>query len=403
MPASPFLPYGRQQIDDSDIAAVVEVLRGDWLTTGPAVTAFEEALAARLGARHAVVCSSGTAGLHLATLALGLGPGDAVIVPTLTFLASANAARYVGADVIFADVDPDTGLMGEDEYAAALSRLGSRPVRTVVPVHYAGQCGDLSALARRASQDGATVVEDAAHAVGTTYHVDGEDVPVGAGRHSAMSVFSFHPVKTITLGEGGAVCTEDDELAARLRRMRNHGMEREAARLKNSSLAFDAQGRLNPWYYEMAEPGFNYRATDIQCALGLSQLRRLDDIVARRRMLVERYDALLKPLAPLVRPLGRVPGCSAAWHLYVVRIDFPAVNQERGEVMRRLAARGVGTQVHYIPVHLQPYYRQREPELRLPAAEALYTQVLSLPLFPGMADSDPERVVAALTDVVKGR
>jgi UDP-4-amino-4,6-dideoxy-N-acetyl-beta-L-altrosamine transaminase len=396
-----YLPYGRQQIDENDIAAVVEVLRGDWLTTGPTVAAFEAALAEKVGARHVIVCSSGTAALHLAVLALGLGPEDAVVVPTLTLLASANAARYVGAEVIFADIDPETGLMGETELAAALARAGNRRVRTTIPVHYAGQCADAPRLAAFAADKDLTIVEDAAHSIGTTYRHDSEEHRVGSARHSAMSILSFHPVKTITLGEGGAVCTEDDKLAERLRRLRNHGIERRADRFVSKDIAFDARGQANPWYYEMAEPGFNYRATDLQCALGLSQLRRLDEFVARRRMLAERYDALLAPLAPLVRPLGRIAGCTPAWHLYVVRIDFAQIGIDRAEVVRRLAARGIGTQVHYIPVHLQPYYRRREPALRLPGAEALYEQILSLPLYPAMSDSDPDRVVASLVDVVR--
>lgn len=393
------LPYGRQWLDAEDIAAVTAVLQGDWLTTGPTVGAFEEAVAARVGARFAVACSSGTAGLHLAALALGLGPGDAAIVPSLTFLATANAARYVGAEVAFADVDPASGLM---RAAQARAALADRPTaRAVFTVHYAGQCADLPELAALAAAHGAAVVEDAAQAIGTTYlDAAGQRHHVGACAHSAMAVFSWHPVKTVTMGEGGVVTTNDEHLCRRLQRLRAHGVERTPAAFENRELAFDAGGAANPWYYEMPELGYNYRATDIHCALGLSQLRKLDGFVARREKLAERYDRALVPLSPLVRPLGRVAGVVPAWHLYVVLIDFAAAGVARGTVMRRLSQAGIGSQVHYLPLHLQPYYRQRYGAQRLPGAEAFYECALTLPLFAAMSESDVERVVAELGDAL---
>ncbi len=402
----PFLPYGRQDIDQADIDAVTAVLGGAWLTQGPAVEAFERALAGRTQAAHAVACANGTAALHLACLALGLGPGDALVVPSITFLATANAARYVGAEVAFADVDPATGLMGPEQAQAAITRAedaGWR-VRALAPVHFAGQTADRAALGALAAARGLAVIEDACHAVGSEdAAADGRIVPVGSGGFgpsSTMTAFSFHPVKTIAAGEGGAVTTDDPALAARLRRFRNHGMERDPTGFEDHGAAFDETGAANPWYYEMAEPGFNYRLTDIHSALALSQMARLDAFVARRRHLMDLYAARLAPLAPLVRPAACVPWCRPAWHLCAVRIDFAAARRSRARVMADLRARGIGTQVHYIPVHRQPYWRRRYGDLALPGAEEHYAQTLSLPLFPAMADADVDRVAAALTEAL---
>jgi len=391
-----FLPYGRQSIGEDDIAAVAAVLRGDWLTTGPAVGRFEAALAAKVGSRFGASCSSGTAALHLAALALGLGPGDSVVVPTMTFLATANAVRYVGAEVVFADVDSESGLMTAETLDAALKR-SAKPA-AIFPVHLNGQCADMRALGAIAVRGGLKVVEDAAHALGAANGSPGQQSPVGGCDNSDMAIFSFHPVKTIAMGEGGAVTTNEPGLYERVTRLRNHGMVRDEKRTENPDLAFDANGSLNPWYYEMPEPGFNYRASDIHCALGLSQLGKLDSFVARRRELAARYDAALARLAPIVRPIARVPYCTPAWHLYVALIDFAAAGITRAKLMARLQAKGIGTQVHYIPVHLQPYYRKRYGDLDLPGARAYYERVLSLPLFPAMADADVDRVVAALED-----
>ncbi|CAO3460033.1 Bacillosamine/Legionaminic acid biosynthesis aminotransferase PglE; 4-keto-6-deoxy-N-Acetyl-D-hexosaminyl-(Lipid carrier) aminotransferase [Azospirillum argentinense] len=396
----PFLPYGRQDIDQTDIDAVTAVLRGDWLTQGPAVEAFERTLCDRTGAAHAVSCANGTAALHLATLALGLGPGDAVVVPAVTFLATANAARYVGAEVAFADVDPDTGLMGPEQAAAAMeraARAGWR-VRALAPVHFAGQTADMAGLGQLADRHGLAVIEDACHAIGTLDMApDGRVLPVGSGAFGTLTAFSFHPVKTIAAGEGGAVTTNDATLAARLRRFRNHGMERDPAGFEDREAAFASNGAVNPWYYEMAEPGFNYRLTDIQSALAFSQLSRLAAFVERRRHLMDLYAERLAPLAPLVRPAARVPWCRPAWHLCAARIDFAAAGRTRAQVMADLRAQGIGTQVHYIPVHHQPYWSKRYGGLALPGADTHYAHTLSLPLFPAMADTDVDRVVAALS------
>ena len=380
------LPYGRQTIEDDDIAAVVAALKADFLTTGPTVEAFETAFAEKVGARHAVACANGTAALHLAMLALEVQPGEAVIAPAITFLATANCARYVGAEVVFADVDPDSGLMTPQTLTEALTRLDGRKLRAVLPVHLRGDAADLPGLAALAAEAGAVLVEDAPHALGTTARFGNATQTIGDVRHAAMATFSFHPVKTIATGEGGMVVTNDVELAGRLKNLRSHGMVRPP----------DA----DPWWYEMPEPGFNYRLPDILCALGLSQLAKLPRFAERRRALAAAYAEALAPLAPAVRLAASPPWSDPALHLMCVLIDFPAVGRTRRQVVDDLRARGVGTQVHYIPVHRQPYYRDRYGALSLPGAEAWYARCLSLPLYPGMADGDVEKVVAALSEAL---
>jgi len=395
-----FLPYARQQVDDDDVAAVTAALRSDWLTTGPAVRDLEAAFTKLVGAKHAVACSSGTAGLHMAALALELGPSDAVIVPAVTFLATANAARYTNAEVIFADVDPDTGLMQPEHLLEALERTGQTRPRAVFPVHLAGQCADLPTMAEIATTRGLATVEDAAHAIGSKYGGNDYGHDVGGCSHSDMAVFSLHPVKTATMAEGGLVTTNDDIFAERLALARNHGMERDAAKFQHTELAFAESGEANPWYYEMEKPGYNYRATDLQCALGLSQLGKLAGFVERRRQIVALYDQRLHGLSPALKSAGRSPGNAPGWHLYSVLIDFEMLGKDRATVIRELGARGIGTQVHYLPVCHQPYYRQRYGLQDVPGADAYYARQLSLPLFPAMHDDDVERVVAALADVL---
>ena len=396
-----FLPYGRQSIDEDDVRAVVDVLGSDFLTTGPVSQRFDQALAERVGARHAVGCANGTAALHLAALALELGPGDCAIVPAITFAATANAVRFVGAEVAFCDVDPETGLMGPKDAAAALARArgrGWRP-RALFPVHLAGQPCPLAELAELAAAHGLQVVEDACHAIGGSYE-DGAH-RVGACAHSRMTVFSFHPVKTLAMGEGGAVTTNDDDLAERLRLGRAHGLVRDAARFVRPDLAMDENAEVNPWHYEMQSLGFNYRLSDIACALGLSQMAKLERFVARRRALVERYDQALAPLAPLVRPTARVAGARPGWHLYVALMDFAALGRSRAQVMAALRALGIGTQVHYLPVNEQPYYTERYGRLELPGADAYFRRCLSLPLYAGLDDADQDRVIDALYRLVR--
>jgi len=372
------LPYGRQSIDDDDVAAVVEALRSDWLTTGPRVDEFEAALAGVAGSADAVAVSSGTAALHTALHALGIGPGDEVIVPPLTFAASANAVLYTGATPIFADVDPDTLLLDPDVAAAAVT---SRTA-AILAVDYAGQPCDYPALRRLCDRHGLALVADSCHSLGG----DLDGLPVGS--LADASCFSFHPVKHVTTAEGGAVSTDDDTLAGRLRRFRNHGIDSDHR----------SRAAAGAWFYEQVELGFNYRLSDLQCALGTSQLRKLPNWIARRRELAGRYDELLADLTG-VAPLAIRPGAGHAFHLYVIRVDA-----DRDTVFAALRAEGIGANVHYVPVHLHPYHRERlgtRPGL-CPVAEGAFERILSLPLFPDMAEADVERVCRTLAEAVSG-
>jgi UDP-4-amino-4,6-dideoxy-N-acetyl-beta-L-altrosamine transaminase len=384
------LPYGRHCVDDDDIAAVVRVLSGDALTGGPEVARFEEDFEAAVGSAHAVASSSGTAALHLAALAFEAGPGTSVVVPSITFLASATPFTLNGATVVFCDVDPANGLMTADHLEAAISRA-SDPVRVVVPVHLGGRAAPLREISKVARARGALVVEDACHALGSMYR----DRPVGSCDWSDMAIFSTHAVKTIASGEGGLTTTNDEAIAKKIELLRSHAMTRDPEDFVGE-LAFESEGVPNPWYYEIRQPSLNYRATDIQCALGRSQLAKLGRFVKRRRELAARYDELLKgELEGLVVPNADSPDCVPALHIYAVRINFEEMGVFRGELMKRLRERGVGTQVHYIPVHRQPFYAARGED-DLPGADAYYNSTLTLPLFPMMTDGDVERVVDAL-------
>ncbi|MCZ8312850.1 MAG: UDP-4-amino-4,6-dideoxy-N-acetyl-beta-L-altrosamine transaminase [Magnetospirillum sp.] len=385
----PFLPYARQSIDDTDIAAVTAALRSDYLTTGPMVEVFERAFSLATGAGHSVACNSGTAALHLAVLALDLAPGDAVIVPTITFLATANVVRMAGAEVVFADVDSDSGLMTPATLAAAIESASRRNLnlRAAIPVHLNGQLCQMPALHELATLHGIDLIEDACHALG---------VPdVGATVYSRLACFSMHPVKAITTVEGGAVTTRDAAIAARIGRLRSHGMVRTPADFEDRALSFDGD-RPNPWSYEMQEIGWNYRLPDVQCALGVSQLAKLDLLIERRSMIAKRYDAAFAGSDLALQPAARRPE-SHGWHLYVVLIDFAGLGRTRGSVMESLRAQGIGSQVHYLPVHRQPYYRRRYGVQPLPGADAYYARCLSIPLFPAMTDGDVDRVIAALS------
>ncbi|MBI3444097.1 MAG: UDP-4-amino-4,6-dideoxy-N-acetyl-beta-L-altrosamine transaminase [Magnetospirillum sp.] len=391
-----FLPYCRHLIEDDDIAAVTAVMKGDTLTTGPAVAAFEAALAKTVGARHAVVCSSGTSALHLAALALDLGPGDCALVPAQTFAATANCARFVGAEVVLTDVDPDNGLMRPADLEAAIAAHPGKRFKSVHPVHLNGQSADMPGLAAVARAHGLKIIEDCCHALGS---IAADGAVIGDCRHGDLSVFSFHPAKTIAMGEGGAITTNDPELDARLRLFRSHGITRDDRVFVDAEHGFDAQGVPNPWYYEMQDLGFNYRACDIQCALGLSQLSKLPRFGEIRNRLVKAYRAALAPLAPQVVPIT-LSGGEAVWHLSVALIDYQACGTSRAEVMNALRARGIGTQVNYIPIHWLPYYRALLGEITLPGAEEYYRRCLSLPLSAAMTEADVARVVTGLREVL---
>lgn len=380
------IPYGKQSISDDDIAEVERILRSDWLTQGPDIDAFEKSLAAYCGALQAVAVCNATAALHIACLAVGLGPGDWLWTVPNTFVASANCGRYCGASVDFVDIDPHTYNMSVDALRSKLEQAAAegRLPKVVIPVHFAGQSCDMVQIAALAGQYGFRVIEDASHAVGADY----AGQKVGCGAHSDMTVFSFHPVKIMTTAEGGAVLTNDPLLAARLRGLRSHGITRDPALMSG-----EIEG---PWYYEQHGLGFNYRITDIQAALGRSQLRRLDIFLERRRALARRYDALLADL-PVVTPLQAGYGRSS-FHLYPIQLT-DAAGAPRRDVFVGMRERGVGVNVHYIPVHLQPYYRDLGfTSGMFPVAENYYRRAISLPLYYGLSDAEQDRVVQALRD-----
>jgi UDP-4-amino-4,6-dideoxy-N-acetyl-beta-L-altrosamine transaminase len=390
------LPYGLHLIEEDDVAAVAAALRDELLAQGPRVAAFESALAARVGAAHAVASSSGTAALHLALASLDVGPGDLCIVPAVTFLSTATAALFCGAEVVFADVDPGTGLATAATFAEAIARAGR--AKALLPVHLSGRLCDMPGIAALARSHGAAVVEDACHALGS---LDEEGQAAGGCAWSDAAVFSFHPVKTIATGEGGMTTLNDPGRDARMRRLRNHGVTRDAE-LMGEPGSFAATGEPNPWSYEQLELGFNYRMNEMQAALGLSQLAKLDRFVGRRRALAARYDRLLGRFGDLVRPVASLPGQQPSPHIYTVLIDFEALGLDRAALMGALVAKGIGAQVHYIPLYRQPYMRARYGEMRLPGAEAYYARCLALPLFPAMAEAHVDQVVLALAEVLGG-
>lgn len=383
------IPYGRHSVDQNDIDAVVQVLQGGWLTCGPIVEKFEQKLEKTVNAKYAVACSNGTTALHLAMLVLGIKVGDVVLVPAITFLASANAARYVGAGVAFIDVDPSTGLITAQTLEAAILKYKDKPLKAVVNVHLAGQCENLEAIHTVAKKHNLLIIEDAAHAIGTIYiDENGEQNPIGSNPFSDIATFSFHPVKTIAMGEGGAVTTNDSDIAKKLRLLRSHGMIRDSSEWE--------EVESGPWYYEMQELGFNYRISDINCALGLSQLEKLKKFKAERSKIVGLYDNAFSDV-PHVKPLKKLKFSDTAWHLYVVLIDYDKLGKSRTQVMTELRESGIGTQVHYIPLHKQPYYRKLCEEMTLPGADDYYSKCLSLPLYLGLKEECRQQVINALS------
>jgi perosamine synthetase len=396
------LPYGRQTIEDDDVRVVADQLRSDWLTQGPTVARFEEALAAVTGARFAVAVSSGTAALHLACLAAGVAEGDVGLTADITFVASANAIRYAQGRPTLVDVDPETGLISLPALEAAVHgqvRQGKKP-KVIIPVDFAGACADLPAIRALADRTGTMVIEDAAHSLGATYRAGEGEFSAGSCRHTQMAILSFHPVKTITTGEGGAITTNDEGLYHSLLELRTHGITKDPARLTRND---------GPWYYEQQHLGFNYRITDLQCALGLSQLRKLNRFLARRRALAARYDAAFASAAKLVAPLRGQPGGAHARHIYVLRL-LPQAGESQASVAARrralflgLRERGIAPQVHYIPVHRQPdFVRNGLATGEFPGADAYYAGCLSLPLFPAMSDDDVDRVAESVLSLVSG-
>jgi len=378
------IPYGRQSIDQDDIEAVIRTLQSDFLTQGPAVPAFEQALAEYCGSLHAVAVHSATAALHLACLALGVGPGDWVWTSPISFVASANCALYCGARIDFVDIEPDSGLMSVAALAEKLRRAaqqGKLP-KVVIPVHLAGHSCDMQAIAALCAPYDIAIIEDASHAIGGSYQA----AKIGSCLYSDICVFSFHPVKIITTAEGGAALTRQPMLAEKLRLLRSHGITRDPQAMTEAS--------HGDWYYQQIALGFNYRMTDLQAALGLSQLRRLDDFVAKRQQAVDHYAQLLEQL-PIERPVVPFAGQSA-WHLYIIRL--PEANQ-RAVVFTKLRQRDIGVNVHYIPIHTQPYYRQLGfNHGDFPQAEQFYSQIISLPLYADLTYAQQCTVADALRE-----
>ena len=374
------LPYGRQSIGEEDIQAVVDVLRSDWLTTGPKVGEFEEAFAAWVGAKYAVSFSSGTAALHGAAFAAGLKPGDEAITSPMTFAATANCVLYQGATPVFTDVSADTLNVNPERI---VERITSR-TRAILPVDYAGHPAEIDTILEVADRHGLVVIEDACHALGAEYRKR------RTGSIAHMTAFSFHPVKHLTTGEGGMVTTSRVDLAGTLRRFRNHGISSDARQRQS-----DGQ-----WFYEMVLLGFNYRLTDIACALGLSQLKRLDENLSRRREIAAQYTSAFTELAGIEPPAVR-PGVNPVWHLYAIRLDLKKLSANRAQVFRALRAENIGVNIHYIPVHRHPYYRDRFGYKggEFPVAEEAYDRLISLPMFHGMSDEDVQDVIHAVSKV----
>jgi UDP-4-amino-4,6-dideoxy-N-acetyl-beta-L-altrosamine transaminase len=400
LPHAPrYLPYGRQSINEQDVAAVCKVLRSDWLTQGPTVPALEKAVADYCGVKHAVAANSGTSALHLACLALGVGPGDLVWTSPITFVATANCARYCGADVDFVDIDPQTYNLSLDYLAEKLkqAKANGRLPKVVIPVHFAGQPCDMAAIYGLSRKYGFRIIEDACHAIGGRYK--GE--PVGNCRYSDITIFSFHPVKNITTGEGGMAVTNDPELARTMTLLRSHGITRDSAYLENfrnwSSNGRPPTSDLRPpsFYYEQIDLGYNYRMTDIQAALGLSQLERLDEFVSRRNKLAGRYGRLLADL-PL-STLEQHPDTYSAWHLYLIRLKLDQIEKTHHQVFNALREAGIGVNLHYIPVYLQPDFgRLGFRRGHCPESERYYAEAMTLPLFPAMTEEQQDNVIRAL-------
>lgn len=379
-----FLPYGRQSINRNDIDSVIKVLESAWITQGPKIEEFEKLLADYCGAKYAVAVSNGTAALHLACLSAGLKKGDEAITSPITFLATSNAVLYAGAKPVFADISSDTLNIDPDRIKKCLSKK----TKAILPVHFAGLPCAMEEIQKTAKKYKLIVIEDAAHALGAKYKVNGQWFKVGCCRHSDMTILSFHPVKHITTGEGGAILTNSVRLYDQLKALRTHGMFKD-----------EKTQKIGPWYYEMRELGFNYRITDFQCALGISQLQRIDQFIQRRREVAEKYRELLKEFAA-VELIAESEGFSS-YHLFVVRIAFKKLKKTRTQVMNQLKEKGVGTQVHYIPVYQQPFYKKLGCRQNMcPNAQKYYNEALSLPMFPDMTPQDVSYVVDSLKSVL---
>ena len=380
--------YGKQSIDQSDIDAVVEVLKADFLTQGPAIEKFEKCVAEYCGAKYAVAVTNATSVLHIACLAAGLGKGDVLWTSPITFTASANCGRYCGADVDFVDIDPSTYNMSVDELEKKLQKIAVKP-KVVIPVHLAGQSCDMDKIYKLSQEYGFKVIEDASHAIGADY----KSTKIGCCKYSDLTVFSFHPVKIVTTGEGGMVLTNDKELHEKLLLYRSHGITRDT---KLMTRPVDG-----PWYYQQIELGFNYRMTDMQAALGYSQMQKVDEFVSRRRYLAKRYDELLKNINNIQLP-DQNEDTDSSWHLYVVRVDFSKISKTKQQIFAEMKDRGICLNLHYIPVHTQPYYKNmRFEDGDFPNSEKYYEEAFTLPLYYSLTDEQQDYIVKNLVEVLQ--
>lgn len=396
------LPYSRQTIFKDDIDSITEAIKDDFLTTGSAVSEFEKAFADRVNSKYAVSCTSGTAALHLSSMALNIKPNDFVAVPAISFLSTANAPRYMGAEVLFIDVDPNNGLISIEDLEKKILELRNKNISAVYPVHLNGQSVDMERLSDLSKKYGFNILEDACHALGTEYSSNEKNIiNVGSCQHSDISIFSLHAIKTITTGEGGMITTNNSEYYQKILRARNHGIVQNNSNFINKKLSMSDDNLENPWYYEMHDLGFNYRLTDFQCALGISQLRKLDLFSKKRKELANFYDKLLEEYFPHIKPISKIDNCNPTLHLYAVLIDFESFNITRAYTMNYLKEKGITTQVHYIPINKQPYYTQRYGEIVLKGADNYYKRTLTLPLFPLMNNDDVKYIVNSLRECLK--
>ncbi|MBK26597.1 MAG: UDP-4-amino-4,6-dideoxy-N-acetyl-beta-L-altrosamine transaminase [Halobacteriovorax sp.] len=398
-----FLPYSKPVFCEKEVEAVSESLRSGWLSMSKKVAEFEEDLASKCKVKHALFTSSGTTALHLALAAIDFKEGDYLVTTPMTFVASANAARYCGGDVLFADTLEEYPNI--DSKSVENKLLENSNVKCIMPVHFGGLSCDMQELNKLKEKFKVRIVEDASHALGASYITkDGKEFPVGSCEFSDMTIFSLHPVKNITTGEGGVITTNDTELYKKLVLLRNHSMQRDSEQWENKELAFDANGNVNSWYYEVHQVGFNFRPTEFQGALASAQLQKLDGFIDERRKLASKYTEIFRSQFDenVIKTLDKEEYHGSAYHLFPILIDFEKLSIDRNELMKRLSSNGVGTQVHYIPVHLQPYYSKRYSYKMgdFPNAEKYYSQCLSIPIYPGMREQDMDRVIETLRGAI---
>lgn len=392
---SKFIPYGQQWIDKDDISEVTKVLSSNLLTSGPYTERFEQAFAKYVDVKYAIVCSSGTAALHLASLSIGLNNTTSVVVPSMSFLATANAPHYTGSAINFSDVDPLSGLITPETFLKVIKST-KKKIKAVFVVHLNGNSADMVSISKIAKEHDILIIEDACHALGSKLI---NKKKVGSCEFSKISTFSFHPVKTIAMGEGGIITTNDKNIYEKISILRNHGIEKNHNLLSKNHFAFDEEKKISPWYYQMRNVGYNYRASEIHCALGLSQLRKIEKFSKIRTSIVKKYVNALEKYYPYVKIVKQTKHSIPCFHLFVIHINFKKFNLTRSKLIQKLKTLGIGTQVHYIPIYKQPYWNNINKNLFLPGAEKYYEGCLSLPLFPKMTNNQLDYVISTLEDI----